>query len=76
MKVRVRSILAAATIPLAASLAYADQCRVVGTGDGMGVLTALGAAYMADNPGSIVDYARLNKASALPQAMGALPVAE
>ncbi|MDH3236386.1 MAG: substrate-binding domain-containing protein [Alphaproteobacteria bacterium] len=35
-------------------MASADQYRVVGTGDGMDVLTALSSAYMADNPGSIV----------------------
>ena len=54
MKNRVHSILVAATFSLVASMAYADQYRVVGTGDGMDVLTALGSAYMADNPGSMV----------------------
>jgi len=54
MKIRVCSILAAAAFSLAASSAFAEQYRVVGTGDGMDVLTALGAAYTADNPGSIV----------------------
>ena len=54
MKNRVHSILVAAAISLAASVACADQYRVVGTGDGMDVLTALSSAYMADNPGSMV----------------------
>ena len=54
MKIRVCSILAAAALSLAAASAFAGQYRVVGTGDGMDVLTALGAAYTADNPGSIV----------------------
>ena len=54
MKIRIRSTLAAAVFSLAATPAFAEQFRVVGTGDGMDVLTALGAAYTADNPGSIV----------------------
>ncbi len=54
MKFRVRSIFAAAAVSLAASAAFAEQYRIVGTGDGMDVLTALGAAYTADNPGSMV----------------------
>jgi phosphate transport system substrate-binding protein len=54
MRIRVRSIVAAAVFSLTASVAYAEQYRVVGTGDGMDVLTALGSAYMADNPGSVV----------------------
>jgi phosphate transport system substrate-binding protein len=54
MKVRIRLIVAAVAVSLAASSAFAEQYRVVGTGDGMDVLTALGAAYTADNPGSMV----------------------
>ncbi|HSG95393.1 MAG TPA: phosphate ABC transporter substrate-binding protein, partial [Afifellaceae bacterium] len=54
MKILARSIFAAATFSLAASMAYSGEYRVVGTGDGMDVLIALGAAYTADNPGSIV----------------------
>jgi len=54
MNIRVRSILAAAVVSLVASVTYADEYRVVGTGDGMDVLIALGAAYTADNPGSMV----------------------
>ena len=54
MTFRIRSTLLAAGFSLAASSASAEQYRVVGTGDGMDVLTALGAAYTADNPGSMV----------------------
>lgn len=54
MKNRARSILAAAVFSLAASVAYAGEYRVVGTGDGMDVLKVLRTAYTADNPGSIV----------------------
>ncbi len=54
MIIRFRSIWAAAVVSLAASVASAGEYRVVGTGDGMDVLIALGAAYTADNPGSMV----------------------
>ena len=54
MKILIRLPLLAAAFSLAASSAFGGQYRVVGTGDGMDVMTALGAAYTADNPGSIV----------------------
>jgi phosphate transport system substrate-binding protein len=50
----VRLISAAAVVLLAVSVASATQYRVVGTGDGVDVLTALGSAYTADNPDSVV----------------------
>ncbi len=54
MIIRFRSIWAAVVVSLAASVAFAGEYRVVGTGDGMDVLKALRTAYTADNPGSIV----------------------
>ncbi len=54
MRIRALCISAAAALSLAAAPVVAEQYRIVGTGDGMDVLMALGAAYMADNPGSIV----------------------
>jgi phosphate transport system substrate-binding protein len=54
MSTRIISTSAAAIFSLAVSVAFAGEYRVVGTGDGMDVLTALGAAYTADNPGSMV----------------------
>jgi phosphate transport system substrate-binding protein len=54
MQNRARSVMAAAVFSLTASVACAEQYRIVGTGDGVDVLTALGGAYTADNPGSMV----------------------
>lgn len=35
-------------------VASANEIRIVGTGDGMDLLTALGNSYTADNPGTVV----------------------
>jgi phosphate transport system substrate-binding protein len=45
-----RTLLATVALALVQGLAVASELPVVGTGDGMELLRALGAAYTADNP--------------------------
>jgi phosphate transport system substrate-binding protein len=55
MKKNTIAIITAGILSLTAMPALANQLNIVGTGDGIDMLRAVAAAYLADNPKSIVN---------------------
>ena len=46
--------VAAGFLAAALTSSFANELRIVGTGDGMEQLRALGSAYTADNPDTLI----------------------